>query len=237
MKKIKFSDLIIFENDNYIVVNKPPLLSTLDDRASNTNLLLLARGYAEDAQACHRLDKETSGALLFAKNPEAYRHASIQFEKREVTKIYHAVVDGIHDLNGVEVNKPLQIMGKGQVKINVREGKEALTVFNTITAYKYHTLVECMPKTGRMHQIRVHLASLKASIVNDELYGGELLYLSKLKKKFNLKKWSEERTIINRFALHAYKLIFRDLDESLIEVEAAYPKDFRVLVEQLKKNS
>jgi len=236
MKKIKFSDLIIFENDNYIVVNKPPLLSTLDDRASNTNLLLLARSYAEDAQACHRLDKETSGALLFAKNPEAYRHASIQFEKREVAKIYHAVVDGIHDLNGVEVSKPLQITGKGLVKINMREGKEALTVFNTITAYKYHTLVECIPTTGRMHQIRVHLASLKASISNDELYGGELLYLSKLKKKFNLKKWTEERPIINRFALHAFKLIFNDLDEGLIEVEAAYPKDFRVLVEQLQKN-
>jgi len=236
MKKLKFSDIILFEDDDYIVVNKPSLLATLDDRAENVNILLLAKGYWGDAQVCHRLDKETSGALLIAKNPEAYRNASMQFENREVTKIYHAVVDGIHDFSDVVVNQSLQVTGKGHVKSSFRNGKEAITTFNTIMAYRKHTLVECRPLTGRMHQIRVHLASLKASIINDEMYGGQKLFLSSLKKKYKLKKWTEEHPLINRFALHAFKLEFKSLKGDSIQVEAKYPKDFRVLVDQLKKN-
>lgn len=243
MKKLKFSDVIIFEDDNYIVVNKPPLMATLDDRADSVNLLLLAREYCADAQVCHRLDKETSGALLIAKNPDAYRHASIQFEKREVSKVYHAVVDGIHDFSDVIVNKSLQVTGKGQVKTSFRnaglsggQGKEAITTFNTVRAFKKHTLIECKPLTGRMHQIRVHLASLNASIINDDMYGGKTLLLSSLKKNYKLKKWTEERSLICRFALHAFELKFKGLNNELIHVEAEYPKDFRVLVEQLKKN-
>lgn len=242
MKKLKFSDIIIFEDDNYIVVNKPPLMATLDDRAESINLLLLAREYCSDAQVCHRLDKETSGALLIAKNPDAYRSASMQFEKREVTKIYHAVAEGIHSFTDEVVNQSLQVTGKGHVRASFRnaqlggQGKEAITTFNTIRAYKSHTLIECKPLTGRMHQIRVHLASLNASIVNDDMYGGKPLLLSSLKKNYNLKKWTEELSLINRFALHAFELKFRGLNDELIHVKAEYPKDFRVLVEQLKKN-
>jgi 23S rRNA pseudouridine955/2504/2580 synthase len=85
MKFPKFADLILFENDDVIVVNKPPFLSSLDEReGGEVNLLRLAKGYWEDAQICHRLDKETSGALIIAKNPEAYRMVSMQFEKRQV---------------------------------------------------------------------------------------------------------------------------------------------------------
>lgn len=236
MKRPKFTDLIIFENDNYIVVNKPPMMATLNDRADQVNLLLLAKGYCEEAQMCHRLDKETSGALLISKNPDAYRHASIQFEKREVTKVYHAVVDGIHSFVDVEVNHPLQIMGKGQVKVSVRKGKEATTTFSTIKAYKKHTIVACKPLTGRMHQIRVHLASLNASIVNDETYGGQVLYLSSLKKNYKLKQWEDEKPLIRRFALHAFELEFKDINNEIIQVKADYSKDFNVLVIQLEKN-
>ena len=90
--KIEFEDIILFEDENYVLVNKPPFLSTLEDRNEKVNLLRLARTYTPDAQVCHRLDKDTSGVLAIAKNPEAYRHLSIQFEKRQVTKLYHAVV-------------------------------------------------------------------------------------------------------------------------------------------------
>src|SRR3978361_2219037 len=93
MKFPKFADLILFENDDVIVVNKPPFLSSLDEReGGEINLLRMAKVYWEDAQICHRLDKETSGALIIAKNAEAYRTVSMQFEKRQVKKEEHTGV-------------------------------------------------------------------------------------------------------------------------------------------------
>src|SRR6187431_1377576 len=84
MKIPKFTDLILFEDDDIIVVNKPAFISTLDEReGGEINMLRLAKNYVDDAQICHRLDKETSGALIIAKNPEAYRSVSMQFEKRQ----------------------------------------------------------------------------------------------------------------------------------------------------------
>ena len=99
-KSIKYPDvrdMILFEDNDYILVNKPPFLSTLEDRHGRPNLLGLAREYVAAAQVCHRLDKDTSGVLAIAKNPEAYRHLNMQFEHRQVGKVYHAVVDGIHN--------------------------------------------------------------------------------------------------------------------------------------------
>src|SRR6201985_21914 len=94
MKFPKFADLILFENDDVIVVNKPPFLSSLDEReGGEINLLRLAKSYWDDAQICHRLDKETSGALIIAKNPEAYRTVSMQFEKRQGKKVSHALIE------------------------------------------------------------------------------------------------------------------------------------------------
>ncbi len=88
MKYPNFKDLILFENDDYIVVNKPPFIASLDERgaAGEVNILRLAKQYSADAQVCHRLDKETSGAIVIAKNPEAYRNLAMQFERRKVKK-------------------------------------------------------------------------------------------------------------------------------------------------------
>ena len=94
-----------------------------------------------------------------------------------------------------------------------------------------------MPITGRMHQIRIHLACLKAPIVADSMYGGKDIFLSELKKKFHLKQDTEELPLIRRVALHAHSLSFNLLDGSPIAVEAPYPKDFGVLVKQLEKFS
>ena len=233
MKYPVFTDLIIFENDDFIVVNKPPFLATLEDRALNaTNLLKLARQYHPDAQVCHRLDKETSGALAIAKNPEAYRHLSMQFENREVDKLYHAVVWGVHKYENVEVDRAIEPGTKGKAKLAFK-GKPAQTIFNTLETYAKHSLIACQPITGRMHQIRLHLMYLKAPIVNDTLYGGEELYLSSLKRKFNLKQQTEEQPLIKRFALHSTQLGFTLMNGEKITVEAPYPKDFQVLVKML----
>lgn len=238
--KLNFPDLILFENEDYVVINKPPHVATLDERnADNPNSILrLARTYTPDAQVAHRLDKETSGCLAIAKNPEAYRHLAMQFEHREVAKRYHAVVSGIHDFEGISVYLPiLPLPRDGVVKIDRQKGKEAETIFNTLRAYRLHTLVECMPITGRMHQIRIHLTCLKAPIVGDETYGGKPAYLSELKRNYNLKKETDELPLIKRVALHAHSLTFAGLDGQEMTIEAPYAKDFDVLVKQLVKFS
>jgi 23S rRNA pseudouridine955/2504/2580 synthase len=234
--KIKFEELILWEDADYFVLNKPPFVSTLQDRADPVNLLALAKQYSSDAQACHRLDKDTSGAIAFAKNPEAYRHLSMQFEHREVAKIYHAIADGIQNFKEELVDAPILKQDDGIAKISKREGKSAQTYFTSLTSYRFHTLVECRPVTGRMHQIRVHLAFLKAPITGDEQYGGKPFFLSSVKRGFNLKKQTEEQPLISRMALHAYALEFNNLKGERIVVEAPYPKDMQALVRQLELN-
>jgi len=234
--KLNFKELILFEDHEYIIVNKPPYLSTLEDRNDPVNLLQLAKDYHPDAQMGHRLDKETSGVIAIAKTPEAYRHLSIQFEKRQVNKLYRAVVEGIHDFDEEAIEAPLHVMANGIVKVSP-QGKPSLTMVKTIQAYRQHTLVGCILMTGRMHQIRVHLSWKKAPIVADETYGGKPFYLSDLKRKFNLKKGTEEQPLIKRVALHAYRLTFYGPDQRVIEAEAPYPKDMAVLIKQLEKNS
>ena len=183
IRKVNFHDIILFEDKDYLILNKPYGVSTLEDRTSDINMLKMAREYNPKAQVCHRLDKETSGALAFAKNEHAYRHLNLQFEKREVNKIYHAVVEGSKVFKYDMFSAPIKILKKGMAKIDVREGKESHTIFNTIKSYQYHSLVECNPITGRLHQIRIHLSTLGCPIVGDEVYGGSSFYLSQYKKK------------------------------------------------------
>ncbi len=227
--------MILWEDDDFMVINKPPHLATLEDRQEPDNVLSYARQYIETAQVCHRLDKGTSGVLAIAKNPEAYRHLSMQFEGRTVNKIYHAVVDGLHKFESVMVDKPIAKTDDGLVKIS-REGKSAQTSFTSICPYRMHTLVECRPVTGRMHQIRIHLTVLNAPITGDVVYGGKRFYLSSVKRDFNLKKDTDEQPLIKRMALHSYALEFRNLSERTVKIEAPYPKDFQALVRQLELN-
>lgn len=237
MKYPSFKDLILFENDDYIVVNKPPFVASLDERGGSgeVNILRLARQYSDDAQVCHRLDKETSGAIVIAKNPEAYRHVSMQFERRKVSKTYHAVVDGQFVFNDLFIDLPILNDGNKNVTIDRQEGKRAETFFNSIKYYKHYTLVECKPVTGRMHQIRIHLATQRASICGDIMYRGKPVFLSNLKKGYRIAKDDEEQPIMKRFALHAKHLVFKGLDDQDIVIEAPYPKDFATLIKLLDK--
>jgi 23S rRNA pseudouridine955/2504/2580 synthase len=233
---LKFEEIILFENDHYLAINKPYGYATLDERdQTKKGLLQIAKEIYGDIQVCHRLDKETSGVLLFAKNPASYRHASLQFENREVTKIYHAFVEGTAKLDNLLVDLPILPLKDGNVKID-KTGKEAATIFNTLEVFSKHSLIACLPITGRMHQIRIHLASIKRPILADKLYGGQDIFLSDIKRKFKLKKDTEEQPLISRVALHAYSLTFTDMEGNEIIVQAPYPKDMRALKRQLEIN-
>ncbi len=237
MKKENFEDWLLFENDNYLIINKPPNISSLDERLGvAVSVLQLARDKYGDVQLCHRLDKETSGALLIAKNPESYRNAAMQFEHRQVEKIYHAFASGVHDFKEMVIDQPLGVSSKGLAKIDWSEGKESLTMVSSLKAFRHHTLIECHPLTGRLHQIRVHLAYAGAPLVSDLAYGGKYLFLSEIKrKKFKIGKYEEEQPLIKRAALHAHSIAFEDADGKLIAANAPYPKDLRALQNQLEQ--
>jgi 23S rRNA pseudouridine955/2504/2580 synthase len=237
LKATPFKDLILFEDNDIIVINKPPFIASLDEREGKgePNVLRMAKRYSDDAQVCHRLDKETSGALIIAKNPEAYRSLSIQFEKRKVDKTYHAIVDGQYNFEKLLVDLPILNDGNKSVSIDRHAGKHAETWFNSIEFFKHYTLVECKPITGRMHQIRIHLATQRAAIAGDSMYKGKSVFLSSIKRGYKLTKGDEEQPIMKRFALHARSVVFKDMKDKTIRVEAPYPKDFATLLKLLQK--
>jgi 23S rRNA pseudouridine955/2504/2580 synthase len=232
----KFQDLIIFEDDDLIVINKPPFVASLDDRTGGeVNILRLAKRYHADAQVCHRLDKETSGILLIAKNPQTYRAVSMAFEHRRVNKVYHAVIGGTHTFEQLVVDLPILNQGNKSVSIDRANGKAAETIFNSIKYFKHYTLVECKPVTGRMHQIRIHLATQHAAIVGDSMYRGKPVFLSQIKKRgFTMAKDQEELPVMKRFALHAKHVSF-SINGKDYAFEAPYPKDFATLLKLLEK--
>ena len=234
MKSTPFKDLIIFENIDYLAINKPYGLSTLEDRVEDMNILASAKAVFPDIQVCHRLDKDTSGLLVLAKNPEAYRHLSMQFQNREVDKTYHAIVHGNTSFKSELVDLPLTVKGHGIVKWDKQNGKESSTFFTTLQNFKLCSFVECKPVTGRRHQIRVHLKFLTHSIIADSMYDGNLLFLSQLKRNYRPTS-REEKPLINRMPLHAFSITFKLINGEKQYIEAPYPKDYEILLKQLNK--
>ncbi len=235
MKPISILDILLYEDDHLLIFNKPPFVSSLDERQGTAaSILSIAREYCPTVQLCHRLDKETSGILVAAKDPETYREVSIEFEKRRVRKIYHAVVGGIHRFDELEVDLPIGPAKDGLMRIDFKTGKDAFTILKSLKFFRHFTLVGCFPVTGRTHQIRVHLASQNAPIVNDPAYGGEAPYLHEIKRKYSFGKFEESQPMIKRFALHARSIQF-SIFKKEFSFEAPYPKDFDVLIKLLEK--
>lgn len=235
MKSIKFTDSIIYEDENYLAINKWPGISTLSDRHQEICLLDKARNYHSDAQACHRLDKFTSGVLVFAKHQQAYRNLAIQFERRSVKKVYHAIVEGRHKFRDEIINLPLHQGRRGHVRVSHASGKDSETLVNTIRQFNSHSLLRCEPTTGRTHQIRVHLSAIGAPLAGDAEYGGHELFLSNIKRHYNLRRDSRERPLMSRPALHARSLGFQTIQGKLVEFKAEYTKDYRATLNQLEK--
>ena len=235
--KSNLLDYIVHEDQDFLVLNKWAGISTLSDRNMEVCLLDKAKKYYSDLQVCHRLDKYTSGILVFAKHQKAYRHLALQFQNRTVQKKYHAIVEGRHLFKDKIIDLPLHQGRRGHVRVSHMSGKASQTVVTTIKPFNTHTLLCCEPTTGRTHQIRVHLSAIEAPLAGDVAYGGKELLLSDIKRHYNLRKNSYERPLMSRPALHAKSLNFEDLAGKRVDFEADYPKDFRATLNQLDKIS
>lgn len=235
-KFIQFKDLIIFEDDDILVVDKPSNVSSLDDK-SNRNLNHLAKLYNPELQLCHRLDKMTSGILLMAKGKENYRNIALQFQYRKVRKMYVALVRGVHHFEEKEVDLPLLVTTNKRVMAHKNDGKKANTIVTTEKTFRNYSLLRCEPLTGRMHQIRVHLLSLGCPIVGDHLYKGEDIMLSTIKRKYKYSgRKMEERPLNHGYMLHAKSLTFTHPGSGEeMTVETPYPKNFAVVLKVLEK--
>lgn len=232
---------VIFSDDDIVVLNKRSGLLIAADRydADAPRLDLLAEAEFGKLFAVHRIDKDTSGIVVYARNEEAHKNISLQFEKRLVKKVYHCLVYGKPSWQTLSVDLPLLPDGdvRHRTVVNRRLGKKSVTDFKVLGTCGPYSWIEARPLTGRTHQIRVHLAENKCSIVCDSLYSGNQkpVRLSEIKKRYNGDVY-EEKPLLNRLALHAYKITFahpRTNEE--VSFIAPYSRDLNSTRNQLAK--
>jgi len=223
---------ILYEDRDIVVLNKPPGLVVHPAAGHSKGTLvqgLLARvrdlsGIGGELRPgiVHRLDKDTSGLLLVAKHDQAHQALSLQFKEREVSKVYLALVHGVPSLSSGHVDRPLGRHPVHRKKMSIQpHGREAYTAWKVREGFKRMraALLEVYPRTGRTHQIRVHLASIGHPIVGDRLYGG-------------LRPTGPKAL---RQMLHAWKLsFFHPHTGKRLSFEAPLPPDFQSLLEELR---
>ncbi len=231
---------IIFENEQFIVINKPAGMLSIPDRKQSEPSLKdkLKEKYGE-IFTVHRLDKGTSGVIVFAKDEETHKQLSQLFEGREVAKYYLGLVHGIVTPPKGSIDAPIaeHPAHNGKMMTHVK-GKTSLTDYEVLENFKLFSWVKFQILTGRTHQIRVHMQHIGNSIVCDDLYGDATpVYLSSFKRNYKLsKKEEDERPILSRLGLHSWQLKF-ELNGVKYEYEAEVPKDLKALLQQLRKRS
>jgi 23S rRNA pseudouridine1911/1915/1917 synthase len=237
---MKIEEYILEEDENLVAINKPSGLLTIPDReGKEISLKQILKSKYGEIFTVHRLDKDTSGIVVFAKNEVSHKQLSQLFEGRETVKIYNGFVLGSPFEKSGTINEPIveHSVKKGLMTVH-KKGKESITEYEVLESFKLYSWTQFHILTGRTHQIRVHMKHLGNPIVCDDLYGdGKPVFISSIKrKKFNLaKSEEEEKPILARLALHSLKLEF-ELNGKTYELEAEPPKDLRALLQQLRKN-
>lgn len=208
----------LYEDENIIAIDKPEGLCSIPERLEKkTDLLsLLAVKLGLKPYVVHRLDRDVSGVILFAKNATSHASLNEQFSNRTLRKSYKAVVHGKPaDENG-KIEKPIRKFGSGRMGIDPRNGKEATTMYSVEKLFKDATLLHVSPVSGRRHQIRVHLYSIGHAILGDTLYGERLL-----QKKFP------------RLMLHAASIQFKQLSGEPLQIKSPFPASFEAVLNSL----
>ncbi|WP_287100876.1 MULTISPECIES: RluA family pseudouridine synthase [unclassified Hydrotalea] len=229
---------IILENEQFIAIHKPSGLLSIPDRIGKELSLkdILKEKYG-NIYTVHRLDKDTSGVIVFAKDEATHRTLSQMFEAREVNKIYHGLVYGVPVHTTGTINVPIFAHpGKNGLMVTDNKGKPAITDYALVENFGKYAWMQFQIHTGRTHQIRLHMKYIGHSIVCDALYGNPApLLLSSIKRNFKLAKQAEEeKPLLQRLALHASGLSFKWNNETF-QLEAPIPKDLRAVLQQLRK--
>jgi 23S rRNA pseudouridine1911/1915/1917 synthase len=231
---------ILMEHPDFVIVSKPSGMLTIPDRIQEDAPTL--RQWLEHTYGriwvVHRLDKDTSGAIVFARNEHMHKYLSGLFESRQIEKIYLGIVLGEpHPANGT-IDQPIapHSANNGTMIIHKR-GKAALTDYAVEKNYGRYSLVRFNLHTGRTHQIRVHARFIGHPIACDPLYGdGKPVLVSGFRKNYKLSKHEEtEQPILSRLGLHSSTIAFTLENGQYVKVEAPLFKDMKALLRQLEK--
>ncbi len=245
---------ILFEDSDFVAVNKPARLATIPGRAETDSVLerigrqvgLPSSGSVDPRiRVVHRLDKETSGVLLFAKNAAAQKHVSEQFQSNTTEKEYLALVAGRPTEPAGRVDADLGPHPTNNLRMAVltHGGRPAVTEWKIEGSYREYTLLRVFPETGKTHQIRVHLRHIDLPLAIDALYNAVApgkptgIFLSRFKRDYRPNAGQTERPLIDRLTLHAEKLRFVHRDGRQIEIVAPPPKDFRATINMLSRHA
>jgi len=224
---------VIYEDDNLIAVSKPCGIASIPERHPTGNDLVsvLSREMSKKLYVVHRLDKDVSGVIVFAKNPETHKILNNLFESRLVEKIYIALVYGcVLDRKGY-IQAPLRRFGSGRVGVDYKRGKESLTYYRVLKQYEAYTLLSVSPKTGRSHQIRAHLYHIGHPIMGDPLYGDT----KSIQWSKNIEKETQETLPdISRLMLHALSLKFTINRSRRYFLKSSLSEDFRCILRKIK---
>ena len=241
---------VIYEDENIVAVNKASGISVTGDRwdvARERLDRLVSETVNAQIFTVHRIDCETSGLVVFAKNEETHRSLSLAFEGRNIAKRYLAVVHGRPAWNETVCDLPLVPNGNKQhmTVIDKYRGKKSFTRFTLLAGAGNYSVLEVLPETGRTHQIRVHAAALGCPIACDSLYTNRRsvlpVFLSAIKKNWRGDPL-EEKPLLARLALHAAEIILPVVNNScnnqnILSILAPLPKDIAALIRQMEKAS